>query len=119
MQAQRRRIDTNARQLASAEQGAREEINRTRAGESLPIESLNSVTLAADARQNAIDAVVGYNIAQLRLFVALGGNPYRMPSAEPPQVHSAMAPTPPDQIVPLPEVLQGNLPRNPLENPVR
>jgi len=119
MQAQRRRIDTNARQLASAEQGAKEEINRTRAGESLPIESLNSVTLAAEARQNAIDAVVGYNIAQLRLFVALGGNPYRMPSAQPPQVRSAMAPTPPDQIVPLPEVLQGNLPRNPLENPVR
>jgi outer membrane protein TolC len=110
VQAQRRRIDTNEKQLAAGEQGAREEILRTRAGQGLPIESLNSVKLAADARQNAIDAVVNYNVAQFRLFVAIGRRPVSL---------SNLMPRPPDEIlVPLPEVLQGAPPRDPLENPV-
>jgi outer membrane protein TolC len=110
LQAQRRRIDVNEQQLAAGERGAREEILRTRAGEGLPIESLNSVKLAADARQNAIDAVVQYNIAQFRLFVAIGRRPVRPPDPiQQPQQ---------EVLVPLPEVLGGAQPRDPLENPV-
>lgn len=63
------------RRLKTAERGAREELIRTRAGEGLPIEALDSLRLLAEARQAAIRAAIGFNIAQFRLFVAIGETP--------------------------------------------
>jgi outer membrane protein TolC len=62
-------------QLSAAEKGAHEELRRTRAGEALPLESLNSVTRLAAARLQLLAAVIEYNRAEMRLFVALGTNP--------------------------------------------
>lgn len=74
-EAMRRRVFVAHRQLQTAEAGAWEELLRTRAGESLPIETLNSMTLLSQSRQDAIDALVGYDVAQFRLFVAIGETP--------------------------------------------
>jgi outer membrane protein TolC len=75
--AARRRIEAADLQLAAALRGATEELNRIRAGQGLPIEAINSVDLLAEARQDAIVAVVSYNIAEFRLFVAIGERPTR------------------------------------------
>ncbi|MBS0208363.1 MAG: TolC family protein [Planctomycetes bacterium] len=75
LQAAKQRLDVVARQLESAQRGAKEELIRTRLGEGLPIESLNSITRLAKARQDAIGAVVDYDLAQFRLFVAVGSRP--------------------------------------------
>jgi outer membrane protein TolC len=62
-------------QLATAASGFHEELRRTRGGEGLPIEVLNSTELLARARRDSIAAVAGYDEAQFRLFVALGEPP--------------------------------------------
>ena len=61
--------------LDSAIDGAREEIDRTRGGEGLPIEALNSVSLLSEAGRALVEAVGGYNLAQFQLFVAIGQTP--------------------------------------------
>ncbi len=75
VQATRRRIDAADQQLATGLRGAQEEMTRTRAGQGLPIEALNSIALLAQARQDAIRAVVDYDIAEFRLFAAVGEIP--------------------------------------------
>ncbi len=114
LEAQRRLLKVTAIQLAAAERGAQEEITRTRSGEGLPIESLNSMTLVADARQNVVDAIMGHNIAQFQLLVAIGQTP-RMQSPAMEQGNEIVEEVP----VPLPDVLQGAAPRNPLEDPTK
>ncbi len=76
----RRTIAVSWTQLSSAERGAQQELNRTRAGEALPLESLNSVLLLSTARQQLLSAVIEYNRAELRLFVALGTSPTNLSS---------------------------------------
>ena len=73
--ARRRQMEISQQQLAIAEAGFREELRRTRGGEGLPIEVLNSLDLLARARQDFIAAMVQYDQAQFRLFVALGNPP--------------------------------------------
>ena len=63
------------RQLATAEAGFREELTRTRGGVGLPIEVVNSLDLLTRARQDVITAIIEYDQAQFRLFVALGNPP--------------------------------------------
>lgn len=63
------------RRLQTAAEGAREEINRTRGGEGLPLEVINSVDLLVEAREAMISALVEYNLAQFQLFVAVGQTP--------------------------------------------
>ncbi|GEM_PF-2549933 len=41
----------------------------------LPIELLNNLELLIKSREDLIEAVIGFNTAQLRLFVALGSPP--------------------------------------------
>ena len=79
--ARRRTVAVTWKQLAAAERGAHEELLRTRSGEGLPLESLNSVLLLAGSRQQLLTAVIEYNRAQLRLLVALGTNPTLMSSS--------------------------------------
>jgi outer membrane protein TolC len=63
------------RRLKTAAEGAREEIARTRGGEALPLEAINSVNLLTDARQELVRAIVAYDLAQFELFVAIGQTP--------------------------------------------
>jgi hypothetical protein len=62
-------------QLALAEAGVREELTRTPGRVGLPIEVVNSLDLSARARQDFITAIVEYDQAQFRLFVALRNPP--------------------------------------------
>ncbi|MGH7138270.1 MAG: hypothetical protein ACREHD_21175, partial [Pirellulales bacterium] len=73
--------------LADSEEGFREEFARLLGGEGLPIEVLNSVAQLGFARQELIKAVIAYNQAQFRLFVATGMSPTRanLPPAVSPQ----------------------------------
>jgi len=74
-QARRQELDLARGRLETAAAGAREEINRTRGGEGLPLEAINSVNLLVDARDEFIAALVGYDLAQFQLFVAIGETP--------------------------------------------
>jgi outer membrane protein TolC len=74
-------IDVARSELAAAELGYKEDLDRTmfRGGEKardvLPIELLNSLDLLASARVNLVRALVRYDQAQFRLWVALGSPP--------------------------------------------
>ena len=108
-----RRIESADRQLAAAVRGQAEEFNRIRGGEGLPIEAINSLNLLAAARQNAIGAVLEYNLAEFRLFQAIGYRPAgdtpdpvaRRPAPEPvpPPAEAANAGNPPAKELPPPE----------------
>jgi outer membrane protein TolC len=69
-------VYVSQRRLATAEQGFKNELLRARNKQGLPIEALNMVHLLTDARQELVRAVVEYNEAEFRLFVALGQPPH-------------------------------------------
>jgi outer membrane protein TolC len=70
--AARRQQEMVVRRYESAEAGLREDLLRIRGGIGRPLEILNSVTRLSEARQARIDAVLSFNSAQFRLFVAIG-----------------------------------------------
>jgi outer membrane protein TolC len=70
-----RQADLARRRVASAAAAYREDLRRARNLLGRPIEVLDSVDQLAAARQELIGAVVGYDQAQFRLFVALGQPP--------------------------------------------
>jgi outer membrane protein TolC len=74
-QRRKQELDFVMRRLNTAANGAREEIARTRGGEALPLEAINSVNLLTDARQELVRAIVAYDLAQFQLFVAVGQTP--------------------------------------------
>ena len=80
--AARDQIEIARSELASAENGLREDTERSRNNLGRPIEVLNSLSLVGGARVNVIAALLRYDQAQFRLFVALGSPP---PLLEPPQ----------------------------------
>ena len=94
--AAREQIEVTRRQLATSERGFREDLDRIRGTVGLPIELTNSLDLLSEARQNHLKAILNYNRAQVRLFVALG--------SPPPLDRPADAPLPPAPIAwpPLP-----------------
>ena len=77
----RDQIEIARSELASAENGLREDTDRARNNFGRPIEVLNSLSLVGGARVNVIAALLHYDQAQFRLFVALGSPP---PLLEPP-----------------------------------
>ena len=82
--AARTEIEIARNELASAESGFREDFDRSRQKLGRPIEVLNRLNLLAAARVNLIKALLHYDQAQFRLFVALGSPPpLPAPSAEP------------------------------------
>ena len=87
--AARAEIDIARSELASAENGFREDLERSRQNLGRPIEVLNSLNLLGGARVNLIRALLRYDQAQFRLFVALGSPP---PLLTPPQEGTATAP---------------------------
>ena len=80
--AARDQIEIARSELTSAENGLREDTERARNNLGRPIEVLNSLSLVGGARVNVIAALLRYDQAQFRLFVALGSPP---PLLEPPQ----------------------------------
>jgi outer membrane protein TolC len=73
--AARQRVGITARQLASAEAGFAEDLERIRNTVGRPLEAVNSLQLLDRARIARIRAVVDYNKAEFRLFVSLGSPP--------------------------------------------
>jgi outer membrane protein TolC len=71
------------RELATADLGFKEDLERSRQNLGLPIEVLNSLTLLADARVDLIRALVHYDQAQFSLWVALGSPPPLEPPRTP------------------------------------
>jgi len=81
---ERQRVEVARAELASAEEGFREDFTRLRETVGLPIEALDSLKLLAQARLNLIEAITRTNRAQFALFVALGSPPPIDPSAPSP-----------------------------------
>jgi outer membrane protein TolC len=61
--------------LAAAEEGFALEMERIKQGQWRPIEVLDSFRQLLDSRQELVRAAITYNIAQFRLFAALGNTP--------------------------------------------
>ena len=76
VESRRRQVVFARQRLQSAIDGAREELERTRGGEGLPIEAINSVNLLGEAGRALVEAVGGYDLAQFQLFVAIGQTPH-------------------------------------------
>jgi len=70
--AQRTRLSIGSRASGHAKKSYELTTARLQEAQGLPIEALASIQTLAEARQAEIDAVLDYNIAQHRLFAALG-----------------------------------------------
>jgi outer membrane protein TolC len=81
--------------VQASQEAFREDLNRVRALEGLPIEVLNSLQLLARARAEYLSSIVDFNISQFELYVALGQPPaasIALPvNALPPQADPAKA----------------------------
>jgi outer membrane protein TolC len=73
--AARQQVEITTRQLASAEAGFREDLERIRNTVGRPLEVVNSLQLLNRARIARIRALTDYNKAEFRLFVDLGSPP--------------------------------------------
>jgi len=73
--AARQKIEVARRQLRVAEEGFQEELARTKNLQGRLIEVLNSLNQLRTARVALIQAIIDFNQAQFRLFVALGQPP--------------------------------------------
>ncbi|WP_422925128.1 TolC family protein [Singulisphaera sp. PoT] len=69
------RVVATARQLDTATQGFKEDLDRLKNTVGRPIELTNSLELLSQARQDHLAAILDYNRAQLQLFVSLGSPP--------------------------------------------
>ncbi len=74
-EARRGEVEAARRQVRTAEEGYRLDLERSKNIQGRPIEVLNSVNLLSAARQELIRAAVGYNQAQFQLLAALGQPP--------------------------------------------
>jgi outer membrane protein TolC len=79
MQAARNAVGVAQIQMQAADLALEQDLARTKAGEGRPIETLNSFDLAIRARQKLIDAATDFNLAQFKLFVAIGETPLLPP----------------------------------------
>ncbi len=68
-------IEMARREIVSSDHGFHEDLDRSRNNLGHPIEVINSLNLLADARVNLVKALVTYDKAQFRLWVALGSPP--------------------------------------------
>lgn len=76
-QAAARQIETARSAVSIAEEGYKLESQRIREGFGRPIEALDSFRQLLEARQETLRAVIAFNAAQFRLFVAVGNTPSR------------------------------------------
>ncbi len=68
-------IKTAETAVGIAEEGYRLERERIQQAQGRPIEVLDSLRQLIESRQEVVRAVVAFNAAQFRLFVATGGSP--------------------------------------------
>lgn len=68
-------IDRRAEGVRTGIHALQEDMGRVRGREGLPIELLDSLRQLALARQDYLDAIVGFNQAEFDLYVALGNPP--------------------------------------------
>ncbi len=68
-------IGTAERALQRSSAGFKEDLNRTKNREGLPIEVLDSLRLLGRSRSSYLQAIIEYNRAQFQLYVALGQPP--------------------------------------------
>ncbi|MCE9563984.1 MAG: TolC family protein [Planctomycetes bacterium] len=80
-QAAATQIKTVESSLAPAEEGFKLEMERIKQGQGRPIEVLDSFRQLLESRQEMLRAVIAFDIAQFRLFVAVGSNPLAGPPA--------------------------------------
>lgn len=71
-------IATSERAVQSSQKAFRQDLERTRNQEGLPIEVLNSLNLLGRSRYAYLDAISDYNQAQFELYVALGQPPAKV-----------------------------------------
>jgi outer membrane protein TolC len=83
--AARNQIGIARQELKSAHEGFHEDLERSRQNLGRPIEVINSLNLLARARAHLIDAIVRYDQAQFRLWVALGTPPPLVGTSTPDQ----------------------------------
>jgi outer membrane protein TolC len=68
-------IDAAEKAVRSAEQAYDQDLLRIKGGQGLPLELMDSLRLLGQGRVDYLDAIVDYNLAQIRLWVALGRPP--------------------------------------------
>jgi outer membrane protein TolC len=83
--AARNQIEIARRELQSSHAGFHEDLPRIRNNLGRAIEVINSLNLLAGSRNNLIDALVRYDQAQFRLWVALGSPPPLVETSTPGQ----------------------------------
>ncbi len=71
-------VSRHADAVRTGEQALKEDLIRVRGRQGLPIELLDSLRQVTDARRDYLNAIIGYNRAEIRLYVALGNPPADM-----------------------------------------
>jgi outer membrane protein TolC len=69
------KVDASEKAIQTGQRAFDQDLLRTRNGQGLPIEVLDSMRLLARARNTYLDAIVDYNRAHVELYVALGDPP--------------------------------------------
>jgi outer membrane protein TolC len=68
-------VSWHAQAVRSGEMAAKEDLIRVRGREARPIELLDSLRQVIEARRDYLNAIIGYNRAEVRLYVGLGNPP--------------------------------------------
>jgi outer membrane protein TolC len=68
-------VNWQAQAVRAGEMASKEDLIRVRGREARPIELLDSLRQVIEARRDYLNAIVGYNQAELQLYVALGNPP--------------------------------------------
>jgi outer membrane protein TolC len=68
-------IESTEKAVQASGNAFQQDLLRTRNHEGLPIEVLDSLRLLGRSRQQYLDAIIEYNLAQFELYVALGQPP--------------------------------------------
>ncbi len=69
------RIETCERSITAAMQAFKEDIERVKGAEGLPLEAIDSLRLLAESRLEYLNVILDYNQAQFQLYVSLGKPP--------------------------------------------
>ena len=68
-------VNWQAQAVRAGERASKEDLARVRGREGLPIELLDSLRQVIESRRDYLNAIIEYNRAELRLYVALGNPP--------------------------------------------
>jgi outer membrane protein TolC len=79
-----RQIDLARSAATTAEEGYNLDKQRIGQGQGRPIETLDSLRQLIDSRQDLVRAITAYNVAQFRLYAAVGSDPRTSPTVRTP-----------------------------------